>query len=44
TAGACIEAGADILVAGSAIISANDYSQAVESLRLDHLSPKRHKS
>lgn len=39
TAGACIEAGADVLVAGSAIISAKDYTQAVASLRLDHLRP-----
>lgn len=33
TAGACIEAGADILVAGSAIIGTNDYAQAIKSLK-----------
>lgn len=33
TAGACIEAGANVLVAGSAIISSKDYGKAVESLR-----------
>ncbi|MCH9664626.1 MAG: ribulose-phosphate 3-epimerase [Gammaproteobacteria bacterium] len=33
TAGACIEAGADILVAGSAIIGTNNYVKAVKSLK-----------